>query len=522
MKKIIYIVGIIFLAIVIILNILFTANLDSGEHIKIEFNSIWYIIGLAMVGLLIYFGTTYFNKYLYKEEDSKKKTRKIVFIVALSIYSIFTIIWTIVVRPGIVGDQIHACNLAQTFYRGNLEEFLPGLTYAGIPLRDYMQAYHQQISLAFVFSVIFRLIHFDGIGILRGVNVISNILIVIAIYKINTQLSKKYKTNKVLLLTLILTFISLPMLSTFIYGDIPGLALCLFAVYFMMRYHETNKIKYPIIASLLTMVAYMMRMNFLIFIIATTIYLALDLCKEITKRKWKENLLKILIIAIYLVVSMIPAKIVKDYYLNKYDMDKDKAYPNISYFLMAMEESWRGNGWYSEDIGEHALKEPEKAKEEYKQRIKDRLTYFSQNIGEAIDFYTMKISSMWTENTYSAITNNRTQENEQLENIVKPLTFYQKTLLIITCLCCLIILIQNRRNLSLDVLFLITIFIGGFAFHILWEAKSRYIIPYIVVLIPVAAISIKMKKEERVEKNDINIRSNNCNNSDSSNNNSIS
>ena len=71
--------------------------------------------------------------------------------------------------------------------------------------------------------------------------------IVFALYKICTQLSKKYETNKVLLLTLILTFISLPMLATFIYGDIPSLALCLFAVYFMMRYTETKEIKYPII-----------------------------------------------------------------------------------------------------------------------------------------------------------------------------------------------------------------------------------------------------------------------------------
>ena len=40
---------------------------------------------------------------------------------------------------------------------------------------------------------------------------------------------------------------------------------------------------------------------------------------------------------------------------------------------------------------------------------------------------------------------------------------------------------------------LITIFIGGFAFHILWEAKSRYIIPYILVLIPISTIVINKK-----------------------------
>lgn len=492
MKKIIYILGILFLAIVIILNLLFTANLDASEHITIKFNNYIYIIGIVLLATLIFFTTRIINKKLYTNEEnkSKKKLRTILFILAFSIYIAFTVIWTIIVRPPIVGDQIHACNLAQTFYRNNLEEYLPNLTYAGIPLSEYMQAYHQQISLSFVFSIFFRIIHFDEIALLRILNVIGSILIVLALYKINNQLAKKYETNKVLLLTLILTFVSLPMLCTFIYGDIPSLALCLFSVYFMMKYTETKKIIYPIFASIFTMIAYMMRMNSLIFIIATAIYLLLNLFKDITKKAWKENVFNILIIVIYIVISIIPSSIVKNYYLNKYNLDKNKAYPNISYFLMAMEESWRGNGWYNEDIGEPALKDPENKKEEYKDRIKERLKYFSENIGDAFEFYSMKLASMWTENTYSAVRSNIACENDSLEKVTEPLTFYQKVLLIIMCMCSLIVLIQNRKKLSLDVLFLLTIFIGGFAFHILWEAKSRYIIPYIVVLIPIASINI--------------------------------
>ena len=192
----------------------------------------------------------------------------------------------------------------------------------------------------------------------------------------------------------------------------------------------------------------------------------------------------------YIVVSILPSSLVKNYYLDKYDMDKSKAYPNISYFLMAMEEGPRANGWYNEGIGEPALKDPENKKVEYVGKIKERLNYFSKHIGYTFDFYTKKLASMWTENTYSAVRNNTRQDNDPIENMIEPLTFYQKVLLILTCLCSLIVLLQNRKDLSLDVLFLITIFIGGFAFHILWEAKSRYIIPYIVALIPVASISI--------------------------------
>lgn len=493
LKKIIYFCGFIFLSIVVILNLVFTAYLDSSEHITISYNSFIYILGLAFTSVLIFFASKYANKYLYNDTDkkSKKKIRRIITIVAIVLYALFNIIWVVTVLTPVVGDQIHACNLAQTFYRGNYEEFLPNLTYAGIPLSEYMQAYHQQISLAFAFSLLFRILHFDWFVIFREVNVFADLLIIFALYKIVSHLAKKYEVNKTLFFTLILTFISLPLLSTFIYGDTPSLALCLFAVYFMMKYTETKKIKYPIFASLLTCFAYMMRMNSLIFIIATVIYLVLALFKEFKNITWKDNLIKSLVILGYITISILPTTLVQNYYLNKFDLDKSKEYPSISYVYMAMMEGPRANGWYNEGIGEPALRDPEGKKIEYLEKIKERLTYFAKNPGYTFDFYTKKLASMWAENTYSAVENNMVGDVYKLDWLSAPLTFYQKALLLTTCILCLVVLIQNRKDLSLEILFLITIFIGGFAFHILWEAKSRYIIPYIVVLIPVASVAVK-------------------------------
>ena len=330
--------------------------------------------------------------------------------------------------------------------------------------------------------------------VLRVLNIISNIVIVITLYKIIQQLSKEYRTNKILFLILILTFISLPMLVTYIYGDIPSLALCLLSVYYMIKYVRTKKIRYAVFASIFTMIAYMMRMNSLIFIIATVIYLLLNFFKDFKKIVWKERVINLTIVVIYIIISIVPTILVKNYYFGKYNLDKNKIYPNTSYLLMAMEEGPRENGWYNEEIAEQALKNPENAKSEYTEKIKERLIYFKNNLGYAIDFYIKKISSMWTENTYSAVIYNKIEGNDSIEKISSPLTFYQKASLITICVCCIIVLIQNRKNISLEIIFLLTIFIGGFAFHILWEAKSRYIIPYIIVLIPVAAISINKLK----------------------------
>lgn len=195
MKRFFSIIGIIFLVIVIALNLIFTADLDASEHITISYNNIFYIIGLIVIGLIIYFVSNILNKYLYKDEK-KKKLRKILFISAISIYIIADILWTIFVRATIVGDQVHVNSMGQLFYRGYDEEIINSDTYAGIPLGEYIQAYNQQIPQAFLYSLFFRLIHIDEFETPRALNVIAIIIILVAIYKIGNMISKNHPKCK--------------------------------------------------------------------------------------------------------------------------------------------------------------------------------------------------------------------------------------------------------------------------------------------------------------------------------------
>ena len=330
---------------------------------------------------------------------------------------------------------------------------------------------------------------------LRIYNVFSNVIIVIFLYKIGKQLSKEYKVNVVLLVLLSMTFLTLPLLSTFVYGDIPSLAFSLISIYFIMRYTETNKLKFLIFSAFSISFAYMLRMNTLIFIIAILMYLGLNLFKTLFKNNWKKNLLEVGIIVLYIIIAFLPSNIIKNYYINKYDIDKDKSYPIQSFLLFSMMEGPRSNGWYNEDIAEPALQNLDKIdeiKKDYTEKIKERIVYFLENPKYTFEFYTKKITSMWAENTYSSVMNNFL-ESELFENVIKNLTFYQKTLLVLCSASSIIVLIKNRKNLSLNLILLITIFIGGFMFHILWEAKSRYIIPYVLILIPISSIEIKNK-----------------------------
>ncbi len=363
-------------------------------------------------------------------------------------------------------------------------------------MREYMQAHEQQIPIAFVFSLFFRIIFSPTRALLRILNVISIFLIIFVLYKITKKLKEKYEINIFKMFFLSLTYFSLVMFGTFVYGDIPGLALCLISIYFTMKYEEGKKLKYIVFSVISMSIAYMLRMNSLIFIIASLIYLVLNLIKDFKGYSLKEKTLQIAIIVAYAAIVILPANLVINYYLNKYDMDKGKACPKEAYFLLAMEEGPRANGWYNESITEPALKDPKGKKIEYREKIKERIGYFAKNPVYAFNFYTMKITSMWCENTYSAIRNNVFEKDTKWEKVIPPLEFYQKALLLVTCISALVILLQNRKNISLELIFLLTIFVGGFAFHILWEAKSRYIIPYIVVLIPIASVQIKKLKQK--------------------------
>ena len=51
-----------------------------------------------------------------------------------------------------------------------------------------------------------------------------------------------------------------------------------------------------------------------------------------------------------------------------------------------------------------------------------------------------------------------------------------------------------RKSNILQCLLLIGV-IGGFLFSILWEAKSRYVLPYIILLIPYMALGISAAQE---------------------------
>ncbi len=497
LKNVICIIGICLLTIVVMLNVLFNSTIDITEDVNIQINKIPYLVGLILLS-----GAIYWACKLIKKNSKNIKKKYIIFGIVLFLYVAVQIVWINVRQSSPVSDQQAVYKLAQTMTEDRVEEYITNTScYGGALSTDtYFERCNQQFTLAFIWSLLFKIFNSTSFVIIEYFNVLCNLILAIAIFLICEELQKKYKVNKYLAMVVYFTFFTIPLLTTFIYGDLSGMAFAMLGVYFIMRYTREGKIRYAIYSALLMAISYMMRMNILIFIIAMIIYLFLDLISK------KDKILsKILIIVSFIIISIVPATLIKNSLLNKYNLGTNKSIPAIGYVLIGLNDESPVPGGYNFEIANIAYKNIDECKKIYLPMLKDRIKYLKENPDYTASFFIEKNCSMWTETTFGAVRYNMSknflsQENgaekidKYLNEINGKIMLYQKALILIIFICSILVIYQNRKNLSNEIILLLTIFIGGFLFHTIWEAKSRYIIPYIVVLIPIVGIEINKIK----------------------------
>lgn len=183
--------------------------------------------------------------------------------------------------------------------------------------------------------------------------------------------------------------------------------------------------------------------------------------------------------------------------------------PAVAYVAMGLQwsegrapGSW--NGYHSSLYMECGYDEKLTAKISF-EAVRDSLRYMANNPVYTVRFFYYKLVEQWdredamclygTLNFYGE----RTQaawniyEGDAKEKLLFVMAVHQGILYIgAACFCVLAAVNWKKRRTGggtgrLQNLILLVTFIGGFLFSLLWEAQSRYIMPYCVMLIPYAA-----------------------------------
>ena len=174
---------------------------------------------------------------------------------------------------------------------------------------------------------------------------------------------------------------------------------------------------------------------------------------------------------------------------------------------MGLNTSIIGDGWWNPEylkIIDDLSKNDQKAVElekEINQKVNERIRYLLKSPLDSFYFFSRKIINTWTEPTMESlfIKNIILKSEEQINNFKLELYYgkifwfiqiYQKALIFIIIGGSIFTIIQNRKSINTNYILLLLVFLGGFTFHLIWETKSRYIIPYIIILIPLSCIGI--------------------------------
>lgn len=506
LKKIITIIAFIIIFVLYLVNTVYYSNMTHWEIPQIQYYGVQRLTISIVIGLIILVLSYFLNKI-----KIKKKLKIIIISFLLAIYSVVQITW-ITKTPAVqFADSLVVMQIAEKMEDNQeLNEYQ----------KNYLQYYPQQLTMAVIFMKIFKICANTNELIFKILNILSNILTVLGLYFILFEIQKNYKVNRILFWILSLSFIPVILLSCFIYGDFIGLACVVWSLWFAQKYLKCERKKYIFFIGILMCLACLVRMNYFIFEIAIIITIIIG---KLEKKELNFLVVfKTVIVCSYIIVAtLIPNILIKEIYSSKYDLKKDNAFSTIPYLYMGMSEGERANGWYNDEtdkIVENLMFEKENRElitAECKQKLKNRISFLINHPMYTVRFYRDKIITIWSDPTMEFKFYN-TYNCEELHNEVNPIVkkilyekwydyivVYVKSLILIILGGAMLLLILKHKNLSLTCIPLYLVFIGGFLFHIIWEAKSRYIIPYVLVLIPVACAGfeefiekIKNKKEK--------------------------
>lgn len=389
------------------------------------------------------------------------------------------------------------------------EELASGQYLAIHPTDSYLSYYPHQVGLTAFFEILIRIYRLLPVN-LAPYHFIKCIYVLLAC---STVLSLRgitrilWADRRAEFFYLLMAGANLPFLmyTSYVYGEIPSFAavcagLCFLLRLLCQRPSTRKRCIGDALASLLFLtLGVMLRKNNLIVIIAVLI---------VTTLQWLRQRRKALLVygLLCALCSLSVLPLVKKSYELRADNRLSSGVPAISYLAMGMQEAPCANGWYNgfnfntyHDSGLDTAKTVEISQK----AIRDRLEYFRAHPGYTADFYIRKHLSQWADGTYTCrqVTLNTfgarspflvsLYEGEYSRFFIGFANIYQNILYFGVLVFCIASLRKPYRNGLPEALGLIGA-IGGFLFHIFWEASSRYVLLYSLLLMPYCARGISL------------------------------
>lgn len=479
-----YIVNILFGAIIIYLWLLCgfsTCYMSLSEHtyfVKDSFGINIIIAGVFCMALLLLSKSENIRNKLCMIENEAffAKIERMLF--ALILVEGLIVIFSFRTIPR--ADQSDVMFAANALKNGDYTPFQTG---------GYISNFPNQIGLLWFWYILSFVFGNNNYIVFQFINVIAIVLI----YKQLSDISEILKLTRICRTSILLfgtLYFPVLLYSTFAYGNIIAQMLILISLKYEMIFMQRPKIRNIVISSIFLMLSIAIKENNLIFAIAMIIYAVMKFL-EINERK-------ILILIVCIIAGTILQGCFLENLLEAKTGEQIGGMSMWSFVAMGLHEN-EGlcDGWWDNSTAityEESGYNSDQQKKIAIADIQNRLEEFEEDKEYAFRFFARKIASQWNNPTFQCFWINQVcgsdiehsklvnkilsvQNSDKMTRVLDIIQF-----LILTGIIFSILLTKESNEYTL----IKVIFIGGFLFHIAWEAKGQYTLPYFLLMIPLS------------------------------------
>lgn len=385
-------------------------------------------------------------------------------------------------------DSEALSDIAIEFLQGNYQAFERG---------EYLYVYPFQIGMTALLEFIYRIFGIENFIVFQMINIVCIELIISTLNKITWELFEDERVSRMEAL-LSMGMLPLFLFATFVYGDIIGWAFGVGNIYFVIRYLKTDQWQNILKAAVALALGTVVKSNINILTVAAVIAMLLH---AIIKRSYKILIWTIIVV----LISQAGTVIVNGIYAQRAGLERlPEGVPKIAWIAMGLQEGDEGGyacGWYN-SYNWSVYVENGYDRERTTQACLDNLSYSLQKLFHeqryALNYMYKKFTSQWNMPTFQSLLVNEwnSRHVEHLSSVAvffiygfgrdilyEFMNFYHFLLF----LCCGVYCRFSLREWSLERAYFVLNIFGGFLFHMIWEAKTRYVMGYFVLFLPLAA-----------------------------------
>lgn len=386
-----------------------------------------------------------------------------------------------------ISDQRRVMEIGGAIHQGDYTALEPG---------GYLFLHPHQKGIVLYFQILSMLFGDKNCTAFELVNAVWIWISYLLLVKLSMELWRE-QDKKTEIRTAVVCLLFLPYLfyASFLYGTVVGEMFALLSFYMVLNFNRNPKWRYVAAGGLSMEAAIILKSNFQIFLIAVMIYLFIR-CLIVGKSKdvmlWK---------CIAFILVFAGCVIVGNAGMNRYITSLNhgnevKGVPMIAYVAMGLQDGKAAPGWYNGynvTVYKTNNFDYDLAEKEAKENIAETISGYSQDLMASVSFFVKKVFSQWNNPSFQSLAILQNREGKDglrwlMSGNGRTVYLFLMNLLHTWILAGAFLfgILRLKKGRWEETLLLLT-FIGGFVFHLFWEAKALYAMPYFLLLIPLCA-----------------------------------